>query len=127
MSSHRWETVGWVTVLKLRIYPLDPQNGDDMRSTVAVNPGVYPVYRKADACWVMTGDLNERPEKISDGLFALHSGDNPAGLGLKFPSRIYGPEELAELLNDPVCRPGDEQRLHFVFPPTNDPRELVRS
>ena len=41
-----------------------------LSTSVAVEPGHYPVYRKFDAfCWVMEGRINERMEKLGDGLF----------------------------------------------------------
>jgi hypothetical protein len=115
MSDTEWELAGTVEILRLRIYPLDPQTADQpLATSVAVEPGVYPVYRKADAyCWVMTGRLNERQEKIADGLFVMHRGDNPSGVEVQFPSRIRGAEEFAELLAHPTCQPGPDQRLRF--------------
>jgi hypothetical protein len=118
MSATEWEQVGTVEVLSDRVYPLDPTSGDSvLRTTVFVEPGVYPVYRKADAYrWVMSGRINERQEKIGDGLFVLHPGDNPSGQEVTFPSQTYGPEQLADLLAESICQPGPEQRLRFELP-----------
>jgi hypothetical protein len=95
MSDTQWEQVGAVEVLKFRLYPLDP-NGNDkdpLRTWVGVDPGVYPLYRKADAYqWILTGRIDEQSEKIGDGLFVLHGGTNAVGLEVTFPSATYGPE-----------------------------------
>lgn len=111
-----WERVGVVQILALRIYPLDPNGQQGPLSTsVAVEPGHYPVYRKFDAfCWVMDGRINERMEKLGDGLFGIGGGDSPTGLPVSFPSRTYGIDEFRELLADPVCQEGPQQRLRFT-------------
>lgn len=116
-GSESWRQVGTVEVLRSRVYPIDPHGGNHVLSTsVWVEPGIYPLYRKYDVhCWVMTGVLNERIEKVSTGLFGLHAGDNPVGLEVRFPSRAYGSEQLAELLAEPLCQPGPDQRLRFSF------------
>ena len=117
MSGNEWERVGTVEVLRDRVYPLDPTSDSTLRTTVFVEPGVYPVYRKADAYrWLMTGRINERNEKISDGLFVLHGGDNPVGQEVTFPSSTYGPEQLADLMAESICQPGPDQRLIFRLP-----------
>lgn len=73
MSNDTWEQVGTVEVLRARVYPLDPTSDSVLRTTVYVEPGVYPVYRKCDAYrWMMSGKVNERNEKIGDGLFVMH-------------------------------------------------------
>jgi hypothetical protein len=112
--SDKWKRVGTVEVLRQRVYAIDPNNGDRGGTEVVVEPGPYPVYRKCDAYrWMMRGRVNERNEKIGDGLFILHAGDRPAGPKVKFPSRTFGAEQFAELLEEPVCQPGPEQRLRF--------------
>lgn len=117
MSGTEWEQVGTVEILRQRIYPIDPVTRTDtfgQRTEVVVEPGVFPVYRKADAyLWVMRGVLNERNEKIGDGLFVMHGGDNPVGLEVQFPSMTFGPEKFAEFLTEPICQDGPEQRLRF--------------
>lgn len=118
MSDNEWEQVGTVEVLRLRIYPLDPEClNTPLRTTVAVEAGTkHPVYRKADAyCWVMTGRLNERQEKIGDGLFVMHPGDNPSGLEVSFPSKTFGVEHFREFLREDMCQEGPEQRLRFTL------------
>lgn len=121
--SGQWQQVGTVQVLQRRIYPIDPTR--DPRAIcveVVVEPGYYPVYRKCDAfIWIMRGQLNERNEKIGDGLFSLNGGDVP-GLEVQFPSGTYGVEQLAEFLEWPVCRPGPEQRLRFDILFSDNPR-----
>lgn len=119
MSGIEWEQVGIVEVLKARVYPIDPTAEHPLRTEAWVDPGVYPVYRKADAFrWMLTGRINERPEKIGDGLFVLHSSDNPVGQEVVFPSRTYGSEQFEEFLRDPICVSGPEQRLVFEMNPT---------
>jgi hypothetical protein len=106
--SNEWEQVGIVEILRLRIYPLDPMGEPTpLRTYVAVEPGSYPVLRKADAYrWMMTGQINERNEKIGDGLFVMHGGDNPTGPEVRFSSQVYGVEQFAEFLADPICQSG---------------------
>lgn len=117
MNGREWEQVGTVEILRSRVYPIDPNNIDGvLRSEVFVEPGKYPVYRKFDAyVWMMTGQLNERQEKLGDGLFAMHGGDNPAGLQVTFPSKTFGREQFAELLAEECCQDGPEQRLRFAI------------
>ena len=112
----RWGQVGTVEILRLRIYDLDPVSDSVLRTQVAVEPGVYPVYRRYDAYrWVMRGCINERNAKIGDGLYELHNGDVPTGLEVQFPSRAFGVDEFAEFLSEPVCQTGPEQRLRFMM------------
>jgi hypothetical protein len=115
--SFEWEQVGTVELLALRVYPIDPYASADLmpnRTEVAVEPGIYPVYRKYDAYrWVMRGRINERTAKIGDGLFAMNNGDVPSGLEVQFPSAAFGPEQFAAFLAEPVCQPGPAQRLRF--------------
>lgn len=113
--SMEWEQIGTVEVLRLRIYPIDPVGEPSpLRTTVAVEPGIYPVYRKFDAyLWLMRGRVNERNAKIGDGLYELNAGDKPTGVEVQFPSQIFGAEQFAEFLDDPICQPGPDQRLRF--------------
>lgn len=111
-----WERIGTVEILRLRIYPLDPNVSPQplLSTNVAVEPGIYPVYRKFDAiCWVMTGRINERHAKIGDGLFEMNPGDSPTGVEVQFPSPTFGVEEFRKFLNEPTCQPGEDQRLKF--------------
>lgn len=112
-TPSEWTQVGTVEILRFRIYPLDPQNQDILRTEVAVEPGsVFPLYRKYDAfMWLMQGRINERTEKIGDGLFAMNNGDKPTGLEVQFPSKIFGAEQFEDLLTDPAFQPGPEQRV----------------
>ena len=111
------EQIGTVEITQLRIYPIDAYA--DMNShettTVVVDAGEYPVYRNMDAVyWMMTGRVNLRgSEKLGDGLYALHQGDARSPIEVRFPSAMYGPDEFAELLADPVCVDGPSQRLRF--------------
>ena len=115
MSNTEWEQIGTVEILRDRVYPVDPLNRDFLRTEALVEAGSYPIYRKADAItWLMTDYLNERREKIGDGLFVVHSGDNPTGgLQVSFTARIFGVEEFLDLIADPVSQPGPDQRLDF--------------
>lgn len=115
MSDTEWQQVGTVEVLRARIYPLDPNASDEpLRTSVAVEPGTYPVYRKYEAyCWIMQGRLDERSAKIGDGTYLMGGGDSPTGLQVQFPSRTYGTEEFASFLDDPMCTPGASQALKF--------------
>ena len=111
-----WEQIGTVEILRFRIYPIDwrADINQPLTTTVAVEPGFYPVYRKYDAvCWVMTGRINERQAKIGDGLYSLSNGDEPTGVEVQFSSRVYGIEEFREFMSEGLCRPGVGQRLSF--------------
>jgi len=110
-----WTQVGTVEVLRLRIYPIDPMGEPTpLRTTVAVEPGIYPVFRRFDAYrWMMEGRINERNNKIGDGLFELNEGDMPTGPLVRFSSQVFGVQQFAEFLADPMCQPGPGQRLRF--------------
>lgn len=109
--------VGTVEILRVRIYPIDPeQDVSDINATTAVvEPGEYPVYRESGATWwMLDGYVNKRGfERLGDGLFAINPGDEPTEESVRFPSRRIGPDEFADLLADPVCVDGPEQRLVF--------------
>lgn len=124
MSAEDWTRIGTVEILRLRIYPIDPMGEPTpLRTYVAVEPGIYPVLRKFDAYrWMMTGRINERNEKIGDGLFVMHGSENPTGPVVTFSSRVYGVEQFAEFLADPICQEGPEQRLRFEL--TEDAKAL---
>ena len=96
-----WKQCGTVEILRPRVYDLDP---DAFRGTsVFVEPGIYPLYRNVDVyAWVMTGRINERLERMGDGLFGLHQGDRPVGLAVQFPSRSMSLAEINDMLADPV-------------------------
>jgi hypothetical protein len=114
--SDDWTQVGTVELLALRLYPIDPHATGALHTEVAVEPGVYPVFRKYDAYrWVMRGKINERNEKIGDGLYALYGYDRPTGPEVEFSSPTFGAEQFAELLAEPVCQPGSQQRLRFTL------------
>lgn len=109
--------VGTVRILAVRIYNLDPEArpDDPNASTVVVEPGEYPVYRRGDTTyWMLTGRLNTRGfERLGDGLFGINAGDEPSDDEVVFPSKRLGPNEFADLLTDPVCLDGPAQRLVF--------------
>lgn len=108
--------VGTVEVLRLRVYPLDPESRDDLRTTVLVQPGSYDVYSDGfTTFWMMTGQINRRGfERMGDGLFAAVTGDAPSGVEVRFPSSRFGPDEWAAFLAEPTCTEGHpDQRLRF--------------
>ncbi len=113
----QWVQVGTVEILRDRVYPLDPTSEGPLATSVYVEAGTWPLYQRHGVTrWLMTGRINERHEKIGDGLFMFHSeNDNPVGLEVRFPSRAYGPEQLAELMAEPLCQPGPDQRLRFTI------------
>ena len=113
-SSDDWVQVGTVELLRLRMYPIDPNATGALSTEVGVMPGTYPVFRKCDAYrWIMRGRINERNEKIGDGLFALHGHDRPVGHEVEFPSPTFGVEQFTDLLAHAVCQYGPDQRLRF--------------
>lgn len=117
MSGRR--RIGTVQILRTRIYNIDPEaRADDVNATtVVVEPGEYPVYRRGDTTyWMLAGHLNKRGfERLGDGLFAINPGDESSDDEVVFPSKQLGPQEFADLLTDPVCLDGPEQRLVFTL------------
>jgi hypothetical protein len=108
--------IGTVEVLNTRVYPLDPNNHDNLATTVVVNPGTYPLYRHHDAMyWMMTGQINRNGfDKIGDGLFLMGAGDVGEGPEVRFPSPRFGPEQWAKFLTEPFCTEGHpDQRLRI--------------
>lgn len=111
--------IGSVRILRERIYPLDAAQdvGDINATTVVVPPGDYPVYRDGDTTWwQLNGYVNTRGfHRLGDGLFSINGGDAPSEQHVEFPSQRLGPQEFADLLADPVCVDGPEQRLVFTL------------
>lgn len=111
--------VGSVQILRTRIYTIDPEAGlgDVTATTAVVEPGEYPVYRRGDTTyWMLTGYLNKRGfERLGDGMFAINNSDEASDDEVTFPSKQLGPQEFADLLVDPVCLDGPEQRLVFTL------------
>lgn len=108
--------VGTVEILRMRVYNLDPYSRDDNATSVMVYPGTFPVYRLSGGAhlWMMTGQLNNRLERMGDGMFGLHNGDVPSGIEVTFPSRTFGPDEWRDMLAHPQATEGDpQQRLRF--------------
>lgn len=115
MTEH--EQVGTVEILRLRVYPLDPETRSDPLSTsVVVEPGTYPLYRAGGArYWVMTGRRNGRHMRIGDGAWVIGGPDEGVGPELTFPSPMFGPDEWTELLAEPTFTEGHvEQRCRVV-------------
>ena len=96
-----------------RVYPIDPQSSDQA-TTVCVPPGQYPLYRDGlSTYWVMSGRVNTgRVHRLGDGVFSMSDVDRPEGPEVTFLSRVFGPDEWAEFIDEPVCTEGDPaQRL----------------
>ncbi len=113
------EQVGTIEMLTMRVYPLDPNAKADVhRTTVVVQPGIFPVYRKFDTYyWMMSGRINGRGfEKLGDGLFSMNEGDSEAGPEVTFPSPTFGVEQFRDFLAESLCTEGDPaQRLRFTL------------
>lgn len=111
--------VGTVELLTERIYPLDAVAVECRdRTTVVVEPGVYPVYRDIDAFyWMMTGRINGRGfKKIGDGMFEMRASDSAAGPEVTLPSARFGVDQFRKFLAEPTCTEGDgQQRLRFTL------------
>jgi hypothetical protein len=113
------QKVGSVRILRTRIYCIDPEQdvSDIAATTAVVEPGEYPVYRDGDTTfWMLSGHVNARGfERLGDGMFAIQPGDAATDTEVRFPSKRLGPEEFADLLADPVCVDGPDQRLVFTL------------
>lgn len=111
--------IGWVQILRDRIYPIDPKSdvSDPEATTVIVPPGRYPVYRNNDVTyWIMKGHINLRGfERLGDGMFALHVTDTPSDIEVTFSSKWMGPEEFAEFRKEAVCGDGPQGRMMFMW------------
>jgi hypothetical protein len=105
--------IGTVEILRARVYALDAESHDDLRSTVVVEPGCYELFSNGMTThWMMHGRLNLcGVERLGDGLFALHTGDMPSEIEVVFPSRRFGEDEWAELIAGPEFTEGPQQRL----------------
>jgi hypothetical protein len=100
-----FKQVGTVEVLRHRIYPLDAGARDDLRTTVCVAAGSYPVLSDGISFVMMfTGLVNGNSIRRGDGLFFISGSDTPLpGLEVTFPGPVKGPDEWADLTSDPVC------------------------
>jgi hypothetical protein len=109
------ERIGYVEILRTRVYPLDAALGyDSAATTVVVAPGVYPLWRDGIShFWMMTGHVNSgRMHRLGDGIFSMMSADEAGGPEVTFPSKVFGPDEWADFLAEPTCTEGHpEQRL----------------
>lgn len=119
MSSPDFKHVGTVEILISRIYSLDPYANPQLSTEAIVEPGVYPLLSDGYSyVWVMTGVLNGQFLRRGDGLFIAAKEANaiPTNIGVTFPSKLFGPDEWKELLDDRTCREGDpEQRLRITI------------
>lgn len=108
------DQIGTVELLRLRVYGLDPECHCGTGSTVVVQSGEYPLYSDGlSTFWVMRGELNKRGIwRMGDGMFSMHTADEPSGVEVTFPSKRFGPDEWADLLISPEFTDGHEsQRL----------------
>lgn len=105
--------IGTVEILRERVYSLDAESRDDLRSTVFVAPGEYDVFTDGmTTYWMLHGRLNKRGSyRLGDGLFSMQESDEPSDIEVVFPSRRFGPDEWADLLAAPECAEGPNQRL----------------
>jgi hypothetical protein len=95
------QQIGTVQITRTRIYNLDPNAPEDcgyVPATVVVEPGEYPVYQDGlSRYWRMTGVLNQRLNRLGDGLFTIAPGDERGDDDVVFYSRRYGPDDWEEL------------------------------
>lgn len=115
------ERIGKIEILKTRIYPLDSVNAYGNKSTyystVVVNPGKYPLYkRQLSFFWMMTGFLNVgKMHRMGDGLFSVQESDEASEIEVVFPSPFFGPDEWKELLRSVEFRENHpDQRLRWI-------------
>lgn len=115
--SEQPSKIGTVEILRPRVYSLDAESNDDLRSTVIVEPGSYDLYRDGmTTFWLMHGQLNRRGTwRLGDGSFSLESSDSPSGIEVVFPSKRFGPDEWTDLLAGPEFADGPEQRLRVSW------------
>src|SRR5262245_16311382 len=100
--------IGTVEILRHRIYPLDAESRDELRTTVVVEPGIYDVYGDGlSTFWLMRGHVNPRSiRRMGDGLFMMQPSDQSSDVEVQFPSQVFGPDEFADLLAGPECAEG---------------------
>lgn len=114
MDNRHNKIIGTVEILRTRVYPRATDHAE-----IVVEPGIFPLYETIDGIkyWVMKGRLNERFERLGDGIFALYPGDRPTGEMETFRSPDFDPEAWEDfLLKDPVCMEDDpEQRLRITL------------
>ena len=103
--------IGYVELLRPRVYPLDPES-PDVVTDAAVPAGRYPLYRHRDRIlWFLTGQLNDGGFRSrGDGMFTV-GPDEGVGPPVTFPSRSFSRQEWSAFKRDPVCVPGPGQRL----------------
>lgn len=113
-----FEQIGTVEVLRLRMVPLDAtSDATSPGIRIIVEPGRYPLYSDGFShLWVMSGRIDGNSIRRGDGLFALTGGDNPIDVWVQAPSRVFGPDEFKELLDDPLATEGHaDQRLRITI------------
>ena len=113
--------IGSVEILNIpRVYPLDAEAHDELRSTVVVEPGHYDLFSDGmTTFWLMRGRLNRRGiERLGDGMFAMNPNDSALDIEVVFPSRRFGPDEWAKLQAEPTFTEGHpQQRLRVTVTP----------
>jgi hypothetical protein len=119
MTNPDFKHVGSVDILRSRIYNLDPYVKDSLATEAIVEAGTYPLMSDGYShLWVMTGVLNGQFLRRGDGLFIAAKEANaiPTNISVTFPSKLFGPDDWKELLEDPTCKEGDpEQRLRITI------------
>jgi len=111
------QRIGTIEILRVRVYPLDFEATNPTRSEVVVEPGVYDLFSDGmTTYWMMRGRLNNRIERMGDGLFGMRNGDGPSDIEVVFPSQRFGPDEWRDLLAEPMFTEGDpEQRMRVTL------------
>lgn len=115
MDKHKFSLIGTVTLLRPRLYPIDPSYNSPNATTVAVPEGPYPLRRgrAGERLWIMQGNL--LLSRLGDGLFMVgEPADLVTELMVLFPSKVYGPDEWADFVEEDICREGHpNQRLRI--------------
>jgi hypothetical protein len=119
------QLAGYVEILRPRVFPTDPDAGvnDPGVTTALVDSGIYPLFRDQGVTyWVMYGERNifgATSRSHGGGVYTVRGKDQGNGEGVEFSSKRFGDREFAELLAEPVCQEGPEQRLRFRLLPVS--------
>jgi hypothetical protein len=119
MGIETGTTIGTVEILIQRVYALDPDTPDPHLEAV-VEAGTYPLYDCGGAkFWLMEGTINMGGvQRMGDGMFIAAAGgaDVHSDIPVRFPSKRFGPDEWAALLDHTVCREGHpSQRMRVTL------------
>lgn len=120
MSKSEFKHVGTVEILRTRLYALDPFSRDEPTATEAiVYEGSYPVMSDGYShVFILKGVLNGQFLRRGDGLFFAAKDANaiPTNIPVQFPSKLFGPDDWKELLEDQTATEGHpEQRLRITL------------